>query len=155
MALIECPECGREVSSSAAVCPECAYPVGAGTPAVPPRAMSGSTKRPWWRTAISISNRLTIGAFLAGIGGTGEESAAAVAAVIGGLIIGASAIPVFYRDRVERLRAGWADPAPVDGLDDRMAEMEHRHRQQMVELEERVDFAERLLTKQREQIGPG
>ena len=39
MALIECPECGREVSSSAAVCPECAYPVGAGTPAVPPRAM--------------------------------------------------------------------------------------------------------------------
>ena len=59
MALIECPECGREVSSSAAACPECAYPVGAGTPAVPPRAMSGSTKRPWWRTAISISNRLT------------------------------------------------------------------------------------------------
>ncbi len=85
----------------------------------------------------------------------GDESEATIAAVIGGLIIGASAIPVFYRDRVERLRAGWADPAPVDGLDDRMAEMEHRHVEQMVELEERVDFAERLLTKQREESGPG
>ncbi len=31
MALIDCPECGREVSSSAAVCPVCAYPVSTGT----------------------------------------------------------------------------------------------------------------------------
>ena len=152
MALIECPECGREVSSSAAACPECAYPVGAGTPSVRTRAVSGSTRRPWWKTAVSIVGRLALGGFLAGIGGGEEESAAAV---IGGLIIGASAIPVFYRDRVERLRAGWADPAPVGGLDDRMTEMEYRHREQMAELEERVDFAERLLTKQREEIGPG
>ena len=152
MALIECPECGREVSSSAAACPECAYPVGAGTPAVPSRAVSGSTKRSWW-TAVSIVGRIAAGAILAAAGG--DESEATIAAVIGGLIIGASAIPVFYRDRVERLRAGWADPAPVDGLDDRMAEMEHRHVEQMVELEERVDFAERLLTKQREESGPG
>jgi NMD protein affecting ribosome stability and mRNA decay len=28
MALIDCPECGREVSSSASVCPDCAYQLG-------------------------------------------------------------------------------------------------------------------------------
>ena len=28
MALIECPECGREVSDRAAACPHCAYPIG-------------------------------------------------------------------------------------------------------------------------------
>ena len=29
MALIKCPECGTEVSSSAAACPKCGYPVQA------------------------------------------------------------------------------------------------------------------------------
>ena len=145
MPLIECPECGREVSSSAAACPACAYPVATGTPAEPPQ-------RRWWRTAISIVGRLALGGFLAGIGGGEEES---VAAVIGGLIIGASAIPVWYRDRIERLKAG-RTPVRVldDRVEDRMAEMELRHREQIVDLEERVDFAERLLTKQRGQIGP-
>ncbi len=163
MALIECPECGREVSSSAAACPECAYPVRAGTPPVPPRAVKEPPKYERWKTAASILNRLTVGAFLAGIGGGEEES---VAAVIGGLIIGASAIPVFYRDKVERLRAGRSDTPRVDGIEDRMVELEHRQQEQMVQfeqthtaqmtdLEERIDFAERLLTKQREQIGPG
>ncbi len=151
MALIECPECGREVSSSAAVCPECAYPVGAGTPAVPPRAMSGSTKRPWW-TAVSIVGRIAVGAIMVAAGG--DESEATIAAVIGGLIIGASAIPVFYRDTIERLKAG-RTPVRVldDRVDDRMAEMELGHQEQIADLEERIEFAERLLTKQRE-IGP-
>lgn len=27
MALIKCPECGNEVSSSAASCPKCGYPI--------------------------------------------------------------------------------------------------------------------------------
>ena len=27
MALIECPECGRKVSSMAKVCPDCGYPI--------------------------------------------------------------------------------------------------------------------------------
>ena len=35
--LIECPECGREVSSGAQACPECAYPVvGRGSSGPPP-----------------------------------------------------------------------------------------------------------------------
>ncbi len=164
MALIECPECGREVSSSAAACPACAYPVGTGTPAEPPRAVSRPPKRLWWKTTISIVGRLTVGAIMVAAGG--DESEATIAAVIGGLIIGASAIPVFYRYRIERLKAGWGATTLDDRIEDRMVELEHRHREQIrqvdqmraaeiAELEERIDFAERLLTKQREQIGPG
>ena len=78
MALIECPECGRDVSSSAAACPSCAYPVGTGTPPVPPRAVGGPPKSQWWKTAASIVGRLALGGFLAGIGGGEEESVAAV-----------------------------------------------------------------------------
>ncbi len=113
---------------------------------------------------MSIIGRLTVGAILAGTGVWYE--APAWAAVIGGLIIGASAIPVFYGDRIERLKAG-RRPVRVldDRFEDRMAEMEHRHREQMAqleemhtgqitELEERIDFTERLLTERREQIGP-
>ncbi len=153
MALIECPECGREVSSSAAACPACAYPVGTGTPAEPPRAVSRPPNRNWWKTAASIVNRLTVGAVMVVLGG--DADLATPAAVIGGLIIGASAFPVFYRDTFERLKAG-RTPVRVldDRVDDRVAEMELRHREQMAELEERMDFAERLLTKQRDQISP-
>lgn len=32
MALVQCPECGKQVSDQAAACPECAYPIG-GPPA--------------------------------------------------------------------------------------------------------------------------
>ncbi len=42
-----------------------------------------------------------------------------------------------------------------DRIEDRIVEMEHLHQEQMAELEERIDFADRLLIKQREQIGPG
>ena len=44
MALIYCPECGREISSSAEVCPGCAYPVKTGTPPIPPRAVAKPVK---------------------------------------------------------------------------------------------------------------
>ncbi len=104
MALIECPECGREVSSSAAACPACAYPLQRETPPVSPGAVSRPPNRDWWKTTISIVGRLGVGGLMVLAGG--DESEATIAAVIGGLIIGASAIPVFYRDRVERLRAG-------------------------------------------------
>ena len=95
----------------------------------------------------------------------GDLSEATIACVVGGLIIGASAIPVFYRDTIERLKADRAAATHDHRIEDRMAELEHRHREemrqadqmhavQMAELEERVDFAERLLTKQRGEITP-
>lgn len=36
MALIACPECGREVSSAAMACPSCAYPLQAKDSAASP-----------------------------------------------------------------------------------------------------------------------
>jgi hypothetical protein len=95
----------------------------------------------------------------------GDLSEATIACVVGGLIIGASAIPVFYRDTIERLKAGQAAATLDQRVEDRMAELEQRHREeirqvdemhaaQMAELEERLDFTERLLTKQRGEITP-
>ncbi len=151
MALIECPECGREVSDSAAVCPECAYPIGAGTAPVPPRAVSGSTKRRWW-PAVDILGRIAVGGILMFL--TAAEAELGVGTGLLGLVVAGSALPTWYFHRMER-RAGSPDTALVDGLEDRMGELEHRHLEQMADLEERIEFAERLLTKQRGQIGPG
>ena len=161
MALIECPECGREVSSSAMACPECAYPVGTATPPPTRSARSRPAHRSWWRTALPLVARVAIGGFLAAAG-VEEDS---VSAMIGALIIGGSAIPAWYRDKIERLKSGKSGPLSVDRLNERLAELEDRHREQLVqlershsaqitELEERVDFAERLLTERREQLGP-
>ena len=52
MALIHCPECGREVSRAAAACPQCGYPVAErlGNGAAPaPRGAALLEVRPsWW-----------------------------------------------------------------------------------------------------------
>ena len=152
MALIECPECGRQVSDSAAVCPECAYPVGAGTPPVPARVVSGSPKSHWW-PAIDIFGRVAVGAFLMLL--TAAETELGTGTGLLALIVAGSALPAWYRHRMERLRTGSADSVLVDDLEDRLGDLEHRHQEQMADLEERIEFAERLLTKQREQIGPG
>ncbi len=156
MALIECPECGREVSSNAAACPSCAYPVATGMQA----RTSGVDAKSRWREraklAAQIGARLLGGMILIGFGVDGNPQEAGTAAIIGGLIVAVSAIPTWYRARLGR--SVRRDP---DGLRERLATMEERHRQQIAELarmqadrvadlEERIDFTERLLTKQRE-----
>ena len=159
MALIECPECGREVSESAAACPECAYPVGRSTGGASPSVVSESRGGAWWPTA-SIIGRIAVGGILMFLARVESELGAGTGLL--GLLVAGSAIPTWYRHKLERLRAGWADPTVIDDLEGRVVELEHRnveleHRQmeQMSELAERVEFAERLLAKQRDQIGPG
>ena len=55
MALIACPECGREVSTVAKSCPACGFPVAENLPAVANAAVASSNEllaeiRPsWWR----------------------------------------------------------------------------------------------------------
>ncbi len=153
MALIECPECGSEVSDTAAACPKCAYRLGAGTPPPPPPAV----KREWVIPALSIASRLSVGLSLFGLGIAEEQ----YTGMLGGLIVGGSAIPAFFRAWAARLKPARPDATLVDGLDARMVELEHRHGEleqrqleQITDLDDRVEFAERLLTKQREQIGP-
>ncbi len=150
MALIECPDCGREVSDSAAACPDCGYPVAKGSTPVPSRAVPEPTERAWW-PAVSIIGRIAVGGILLLLARVEQELGAGTGLV--GLLVAGSAIPTWYRHKMERLRAAWPSTL-VDGLEDRMAQMEQRHLEQMTDLEERIEFAERLITKQRAQIGP-
>ncbi len=149
MALIECPECGREVSSSAAACPACAYPLATGRPALHHAAVGTHPRSDWLRPGLSIVARIGVGFLLLLAAADGD--AMGPAAVVGGLIIGGSAIPTYFRAWKDRLLRERPNPMLSDGLADRILDMEHTHREQMAELEERIDFAERLLTKQREE----
>jgi len=119
-------------------------------------------KYTWWKTAIPLLGRVVLGVMLAAIGGDEEGS---VAAVIGGTIIAGSAIPAWYRAKIERLKVGRDTPELDDRLADRMVDLEHRqqlqmdrleqmHIDQIADLEERIDFAERLLTKHSAQHPP-
>ena len=153
MALIDCPECGWQVSDTAAACPKCAYRLGAGAPAVQPsRAVTRYTKSVWW-TAASIVGRIGAGVTLWGLarGGSGGMD---MAVFLAGLLIAGSAIPTWFRYTAQ-LKERRVDTGLEDRLEDRMLEQEDRHLEQIADLEERLEFAERLLTKQREQIGPG
>lgn len=163
MSLIRCPECGREVSSSASVCPECGYPVMTGTPSAPNRAVKQSKDYTWVKTSLSIAARIFLGVFIAAVGGGEEDS---VAAIIGGSIIAASAFPTWYRAKIAQLKSRGSGAELVERVEDRLIEFERRQQDQMdrleqvhsgqiADLEERLDFAERLLTKQKDQIGPG
>jgi hypothetical protein len=54
MALIKCPECGREVSSAASACPACGYPVAARgatptAPAVVDSDLLAEVRPSWWQ----------------------------------------------------------------------------------------------------------
>ena len=59
----------------------------------------------------------------------GDLSEATIACTVGGLIIGASAIPVFYRDRIERLQSGQTGARHDHRIEDRMLELEQRHQE--------------------------
>ena len=150
MALIECPECGWEVSDTATACPKCAYRLGGALSVSRSEVTSASTERSWWPAA-SIIGRIGVGAFLVLLAGAGQEFTTSTGLL--GLVVAGSALPAWLRHKMERVTPG-DDTALVDRLEDRIAELE-RHQEKVTELEERIDFAERLLTKQREQIGPG
>jgi len=54
MALIRCPECGREVSSEAPACPSCGYPLKAkGASSAEPQSALQSP-HVWGRAAIAL-----------------------------------------------------------------------------------------------------
>jgi hypothetical protein len=54
MALVRCPECGREVSSKAPACPSCGYPLQArgAPPAEPQNALQ--SPHVWGRVALAL-----------------------------------------------------------------------------------------------------
>ena len=163
MALIECPECGWEVSDTAAACPKCAYPLHTATSIASGRSTEERSELVWWRTGVSVVSRVALGALL--MVAASEIDTAEWGTFIGGLIISASAIPAFVRGRKASLLAKGSGPTTAL-MEDRMTAMDEHYRErigqieqthaaQLNELEERIDFTERMLSKQREQIGPG
>src|SRR6266576_3445427 len=51
MPLINCPECGRQVSTEAQTCPACGYPVAqkmAATATAPSTELLGEVRPSWW-----------------------------------------------------------------------------------------------------------
>jgi 7-keto-8-aminopelargonate synthetase-like enzyme len=113
---------------------------------------AASAKKYWILPSISIAIRVAVGTILV-VAAPVEKSLGSMA---GGLIIGASAVPTFFRAWKARFLASQNDRTLPEGLTDRILDMEQAHRDQIADLEERIDFAERMLAKQREQqIGPG
>jgi hypothetical protein len=159
--LVECPECGRDVSSSAAACPECAYPVATGTPTTPITARKRSGGGALDVTK-QIVGRLLFGGALMVMGGMWEAGPV----ILSGFFVWGTNIPIWIRARrAEKLGTG-GDAARIESrlerrmeeLHDRqarqLADMEDQHARHLAEIDERLDFTERMLTKGREQIGP-
>jgi len=163
MALIDCPECALEVSAQATFCPRCGFPIakearrhanrhghGAWGLAQAPLTSLDVTK--------SIVGRLVLaGLFFAS--GVGFE---APPTILLSLVLAGSSVPLYLKARrAERLGAGGAvDPAVIEEtVERRLLEAEDRTFGQLAEvdrnagriadLEERLEFMERLLAKQR------
>jgi hypothetical protein len=159
MPLIDCPECGIEVSAQATFCPRCGFPVkkaGAravadahGMPTIPLTSLD-VTK--------SLIGRLVFGGllFASGIGFDAPP------VIMLALVAWGSGVPLYLRAR-KAVRLGMGQSAKA--LDDdvaaqllearnqglqQLAEID-RNATQIAELEERLEFMERLLARQREE----
>ena len=160
MALMDCPECRSEISEHAPACPRCAYPIGGKVPS-PLR----STTAPRWGSTSALDvtkqiiGRLALGGMFLASGIAWE----APPVIIGALIVAGSTIPIWFKaKRAERLGTGRGDARRIevrveqllrdaeDRTSHQTAEIEENARQ-IAELEERLDFTERLLTRQREE----
>ena len=162
MALIERPECGRDVSSKAEACPDCAFPVASGSTTAPVRAQARAASSSPLEVTKQIVGRLLFGGVLMASGAVWE----APPVVLSALFVWVTALPIWVKaKRAERLGAGPSHKGMSDQVESRLMDLEDRYRQhmsaieeshsqQIADLDERLDFTERLLTKPREQLGP-
>jgi hypothetical protein len=157
MALIDCPECGNVTSSEATFCPQCGYavkkatapsPAESGRLAVVPLTMLDITK--------SIVGRLLVGAGMLASGAAFD----APPAVLLGLVVWGSAVPLYLKARkaqlgpltghraLEEAVRKQLTAARDDAQQERLAIEENAGK--IADLEERIDYLERLLARERE-----
>ena len=159
MPLIDCPECGIEVSAQATFCPRCGFPVkkaagrtaadSHGLPTIPLTSLD-VTK--------SLIGRLVFGGllFASGIGFDAPP------VVLLALVAWGSGVPLYLKARkAVRLGAGQNTNAVDEELARQLLEarnqgLQHladidRNATQIAELEERLEFMERLLARQRDE----
>jgi hypothetical protein len=172
LALITCPECEKEVWSGADTCPSCAFPLdswdetgetgkiqrwdqggessGAVARSHPAEVKLVALKKIVTRLGIALPLFVT---------GAGFE---APPAIIIALLMGGSCIPIWWKSRKEASAegsfGGLVNEDQLTGvirdIEDRnqrhVEEMQEQHSQRLMDLEERIDFAERLLTRRNE-----
>jgi uncharacterized coiled-coil protein SlyX len=157
MALIDCPECGTEVSERAAACPQCAYPI-ARRERGGIRPESGFNADSAFKVTRDILGRV----ILAGVFFASGVAWEAPPVILGSLVVAGSSIPIWLRARRAMRFGSTSEPKRIAQLEQRINDLEERtiqqvgdieemNSRQMAELEDRLDFTERLLMKQREQ----
>jgi hypothetical protein len=157
MALIECPECGNVTSSEATFCPQCGYaakkaappsPAESGRLAVVPLTMLDITR--------SIVGRLLVGAGMLASGAAFD----APPAVLLGLVVWGSAVPLYLKARKAQLGPLAGHRALEEAVRKQLtaardeAQLERSaiedNAGKIADLEERIDYLERLLARERE-----
>ncbi len=142
MALIQCPECGIELSDRAAACPRCGYPVGRGLVRAAPRSSALDLAK-------SVGARIALGAVLLASAVAYEAELMGIA----GIVVLGSIVPLWLKARKAE-RVGVPPNPDSRVIDERFREIEERftemeqNARQIAYLEERVEFAERLLASQ-------
>jgi len=158
VALAECPECGTVASTEATFCPQCGYPIrkAAEPPDHAPRGLP-LVPLTMMDIARSLMGRILVGA---GMMWTGVAFDAPPAVLLA-LAVWGSAVPLYlkarkahrfgplagHRELEEAVRKQIA--AARDDTQAQLTTMEH-HTGRIAELEERLDFMERLLARERE-----
>lgn len=167
MPLIECVDCGATVSDGALACPQCGLPIQKSTRrapqriADPPRISFTSLD-----IAKSILGRVVLAAGFLASGAAWE----APPVIVLSIVLGLSGVPLWLKARkAERLGGSSGTDVIQQQVGRALVEAEDRDMQQVadieqnasriVEIEERLDFVERLLARQRdeqhEKLGPG
>ncbi len=158
MGLTDCPECRAEVSEHARACPQCAYPIGGHVPSPLRSTTAGRGVVSALDVTKQIVSRLALGGMFFASGIAFE----APPVIVGALIVAGSSIPIWFKARrAERLGAAGGDFRQIEArVEQQLREAEDRTLQQsseieenarqIADLEERLDFTERLLTQHRE-----
>ncbi|HEX9632122.1 MAG TPA: zinc ribbon domain-containing protein [Gemmatimonadales bacterium] len=157
MALAECPECGTVASTEATFCPRCGYPISkAGDP-----EPSGPRGLPFVAMNMLEITRSIVGRILVGAGmmATGIVFDAPPGVLLA-LVTWGSVVPLYLKARKAHRLGPLAGQrqleeavkkqltAARDETERQLANVEH-HTGRIAELEERVDFLERLLARER------
>ena len=157
MALIECPECGTDVSSRAQTCPRCAYPFGKGKMGL---RRSHGAGIPSPHSGLEVAKTVVARVVLGGVLFASGETWEAPPVIISALVVFGSCVPIWFKARKAAILGSGSDAGALESrLKEFMSDMEYHQVQQLddiaeqnarqiAELEERLDFTERLLAKQ-------
>lgn len=157
MALIDCPECGNATSSEATFCPQCGYAVRKAKVPVPAEAgRLPVVSLTMLEVTRSIVGRLLLGA---GMIWTGVEFEAPPAVLLA-LVAWGSAIPLYLKARKAHLGPLTGHRALEEAVRKQLTAARDEAQQErlaieenagkIADLEERIDYLERLLARERE-----